>query len=295
MTPEADSLRMLLTGCASGMGQHVADCCVAAGHRLIATDVDYDRLSDYAAKRGWREPQVYIERLNVCEPTRWDDVVRLAVERFAELDVLMNFAGVVTPGHVHDAPPEAISRHIDINAKGTMFGTQAAARQMVRQGHGHIINMGSMASLAPVPGIALYSASKFAVRGFSLAVAQELRPKGVFVTLVCPDAVQTPMLDLQVDYPEAALTFSGRRALTVEEVSRVILGRVLKRRPLEVIIPRSRGWLAKLTSAVPAMAAPLVPRLTSKGLARQAAVQKARNRPVQHDGATRGNASTEAR
>jgi NAD(P)-dependent dehydrogenase (short-subunit alcohol dehydrogenase family) len=74
----------------------------------------------------------------------------------------------------------------------------------------------SPAAFAPVPGLSLYAASKFAVRGFSLAAAQELRRHGVFVTVVCPDAVRTPMLALQRDYPEAALTFSGPRTLGVE-------------------------------------------------------------------------------
>lgn len=95
---------------------------------------------------------------------------------------------------------------------------------MVRQGHGHIVNV---ASLGPIPGIALYSASKYAVRSFSLAAAQELRAHGVAVTTVCPDAVKTPMFDHQIAYREAALTFTAPRVLRVEEVSRVILGKVL--------------------------------------------------------------------
>src|SRR5205823_4569252 len=111
--------------------------------------------------------------------------------------------------------------------------------------HGHIINIASMAALAPIPGISLYSASKYAVRGFSLAAAQELRAHGVYVTVVCPDAVQTPMLDAQLAHDEAAATFSGPRLLTVEEVGRAIIGQGLARRPLEIYLPPSRGWLAR--------------------------------------------------
>ena len=126
-----------------------------------------------------------------------------------------------------------------------------------------------MAGLAPIPGIAPYTASKFAVRGFTLAVAHELRDSGVSVTCVCPDATDTPMLDAQMEHAAAAMTFSAKRFLTVEEVGRVIFEKVLPRRPLEVMIPRHRGWLAKLTSLLPTTAKWLIPSLTRTGLARQ--------------------------
>src|SRR5690606_20076022 len=113
------------------------------------------------------------------------------------LDLLLNVAGVLRPGHVHVLSAGEIDLHLDVNAKGVMYGTQAAAREMVRHGGGQIINIASMAALAPIPGIALYSASKFAVRAFSLAVAYELAPHNVRVSVICPDAVSTPMLDLQ--------------------------------------------------------------------------------------------------
>ncbi len=137
--------------------------------------------------------------------------------------------------------------------KGTVLGTRAAARRMVPAGKGHIVNFGSLASLAPVPGLCLYTASKFAVRGFSLAAATELARHGVAVTLVMPDAVQTPMLDLQLEYEEAAMTFSGDRPLTVEDIERVLVERVLPKRPMELTIPLSRGSLARFANAAPEM------------------------------------------
>ena len=112
-------------------------------------------------------------------------------------------AGVLRVERVEDLQPESVALQLDVNTKGVILGTQAAAKVMVGQGRGHIINIASMAALAPVPGISVYSASKFAVRGFSLAAAQELEDRGVQVTVVCPDAVDTPMVDYQLD--------SGRR------------------------------------------------------------------------------------
>ena len=155
-----------------------------------------------------------------------------------------------------------------------MLGTQTAARQMVRQGSGHIVNISSMAGIAPIPGIASYTASKFAVRGFSLAVAHELRPHGVSVSCVCPDAVETPMLELQMSHAAAALTFTAKRFLTVEDVGRAVFDHVLPRRPLEVTLPRRRGWLAKLTSLWPSTTGWLLPSLTKDSLKRQEAYRR---------------------
>jgi 3-oxoacyl-[acyl-carrier protein] reductase len=152
---------------------------------------------------------------------------------------------------------------------------------MVGRGGGHIINIASLAALAPVPGIALYSASKYAVRGFSLAAAQELRPHGVAVTVICPDAVDTPMLDRQIDQDAAAMSFSGARFLTVDDVSAAVLGRALPKRPLEIHLPRSRALLARIADLFPRTALWLRPTLERRGRARQAAMQ--RKRPPARD------------
>lgn len=264
-----DAKVCFLTGAASGIGRHLADALVARGWSIFATDVQHEALDAHAAQNGWPSARAQTARLDVRDHRAWDEALDAAVTRFGRLDVLMNVAGVIRPGLVHETPAEMVELHLDINAKGTIFGTQAAARRMVAQGSGHIVNIASMAALAPVPGIALYSASKFAVRGFSLAVARELRPHNVFVTVICPDAVQTPMLELQVDYPEAALTFSALRFLEVGDLERAILDRVLVRRPLEVVIPRSRGWMAKIASAAPSWTSLLLPALARRGLARQ--------------------------
>lgn len=260
---------MLLTGCASGIGRHLMQRMAAAGHRLCVTDLEAERVEREVAEAGWPAEQIMVQRLDVRDAEAWERILGQVVRRWGRIDVLMNVAGVVRPAWVWEADAKLMDLHLDVNAKGTILGTLAAARRMVEQGSGQIINFASLAALAPVPGIALYSASKFAVRGFSLAVAQELRPKGVAISVICPDAVNTAMVDLQLDYPQAALTFSGPRILTVEEIGDLIEQRVLPRRPLEVMVPRHRGWMAKATSLWPNLAASLAPRLSRVGLARQ--------------------------
>ena len=126
-----------------------------------------------------------------------------AEEAWGEIDVVMNIAGVIRPGEIRSIQAEDVDYHFDINVKGLIFGTRAAAQRMIPRGRGHIINVASLASMAPIPGLGLYSASKYAVRGFSLSAAEELRHHGIAVTTVCPDAVDTPMVDKQLDYPRS--------------------------------------------------------------------------------------------
>ncbi|MBX3413005.1 MAG: SDR family oxidoreductase [Pirellulales bacterium] len=258
-----------VTGAASGIGRHLAGAFVARGWSVFATDIERDALAAFAREQAWPAERVATAALDVRNSLAWEETLDAAEDRFGPIDVLLNAAGVIRPGLVHHLDAAAVDLHLDINAKGTIYGTQAAARRMVSRGAGHIVNLASMAALAPVPGLALYTASKFAVRGFSLAMAREVAPLGVAITVICPDAVRTPMLDLQVDYPEAALTFSAPRFLEVGDLEQMLFGRVLPRRPLEVTLPRSRGWLAKLSSLAPGWTAPLVPWLTRRGLAAQ--------------------------
>lgn len=261
--------RFFITGCASGIGRHAADVLLAAGHTVFATDVRLEPLRDFAAAREWPGERAHCRGLDVRDPAAWESVFDEATRVMGGVDVLLNVAGYLKPGYCLEADPVEVDRHFDINTKGVVHGTRVAARHMVARGRGHIINVASLASLAPVPGIALYSASKYAVRAFSLAAAQELRPRGVALTVVCPDAVQTPMLDLQLHYGEAELTFSGSRLLTPDDVVRAIVDEVLPRRPLLLALPRSRALLARIADLFPRTSHWIEPLLRKIGRARQ--------------------------
>ncbi len=268
---------MVVTGAGSGIGRHLAGRLLREGHRLLATDLDERRLLAAARDDGWPEDRRLLRAQDVRDAAAWPAVIDAAAQAWGRLDVMLNVAGTLRPSSVHAHSPADVDLHLDVNAKGVIHGTRVAAARMVEQGHGHVVNMASLAAHCPAPGLALYAASKFAVRGFSLAAALELRPRGVSVSVVCPDAVQTPMLDLQLDYPEAALSFSGSRPLTMEEVTRVIVEDVLENRPLEVLIPRSRGALARLTSMWPGLAVRLAPSMMRRGAERQKALLRSRS------------------
>lgn len=261
---------VFLTGSASGVGLHLTQRFIDAGYRVSATDIQFDRLQELAQERGWSDTQVRCLPLDITKPEAWQESWSKALEFAPRIDLLFNVAGYLKPGYIHETPVSEIDRHMDINVKGLIYGSQLAARHMKPLGNGRIVNIASLAGIAPIPGIALYSASKFAVRGFSLALAQELRPYGVTVTVICPDAIETPMLELQESYEEAALTFSGPKTLTVEDVGDLVFSEVLTKEKPELILPAWRGGLAKLGSALPQLSFWLGSTLSRSGKASQA-------------------------
>jgi 3-oxoacyl-[acyl-carrier protein] reductase len=262
-------MNIIVTGAASGIGCRLVTLLAEAGHAVLATDVDESALRRSADTCRWPSNTVWLRTLNVANAQEWADVATVAGERFGPIDAVINVAGVLRVEYVGELKAESIAAQLDVNTKGVILGTQTAAAAMIPRRRGHIINVASMAALAPVPGIAVYSASKFAVRGFSLAAAQELEPHGIHVSVVCPDAVATPMVDYQLDYAGAAMTFSGPRILSADEVARAIVGLLSNPRG-ELTIPWSRGMLAKLSMFFPnALRRWVTSQLTKRGLARQ--------------------------
>ncbi len=275
---------VVVTGAASGIGRRTAQLLVERGDRVLALDVNELALHELA--RAWPVDGAATRRLDVRDAESWTAALDDARARWGRVDALLNVAGVMVPGRTHEAPLETLERQLDVNAKGLMIGTRLATELMVRQGHGHVVNIASLAALVPVPGIGAYSASKFAVRAYSLVAARELAPLGVAVSVVCPDLVDTPMLDAQLDHEEAALAFSGPRALTVDEVARCVVERVLVTREREVWLPRYRGWLARLSEAIPGVADRIQGVLSRQGRRAQLAwLQRRRPAPGAHVGA----------
>ena len=263
--------RFIVTGAASGIGRHLTQRLLQQGERVCAADVQLaalEQLQQELETSGLNE-QLLIHSLDVRDAQAWEALFGELADQWGGVDVLLNVAGVLKPGYSWEISPQDVDFHLDINTKGLILGTAAAARVMKAQGQGHIVNIASLAGVSPVPGLCLYSASKFAVRGFSLSAAVELKEHGVHVTCVCPDAVVTPMLDAQQHHQQAAMTFSGSKALSVEDISDAVLGKVLRKAPLEVLLPDSRGLLAKLSSLNPRVLLGLHKAMVKKGLKKQ--------------------------
>ena len=267
-----------LTGCANGIGRHMARVFYEQGHRVVATDFDAANLATLT--HAWDTDRVLTATLNVSQPADWQRVIAQTLERWGRIDVGLNIAGVVRVGYADAFPLADIDLMVNTNLKGVLLGTRLLAAQLVAQGHGHIINIASLAGVAPIQGLSVYSATKFAVRGFTLAVAGELRKKGVRVSVICPDLVDTDMLTQQLNHPEGALTFSGSRILTLADVERAILHDALTRHRLDILVPASRGWLGKVGNLFPSLGFLITDVLIRKGLKKQERIRLERSSTI---------------
>ena len=181
----------IVTGAASGIGKHFAGVLVGSGdaYRLALADINEAGLRDAFVPSD----RVRLHRLDVRSVQDWQVLIEDTLQAFGRIDYLFNIAGGGRLGFLLDQPIENVDFVIDVNLKGPVIGMKLVAGVMARQGGGHIINVGSLAGLSPTPGNALYSAAKSGLRAASLAAAVELRKQGVYVTLIAPDVVDTPL------------------------------------------------------------------------------------------------------
>jgi len=247
----------LITGAASGIARHWAETLIAEeveGRRLALADVN-----EAGLRAAFEETShVRLHALDVRSVDGWRAVVDDTVGRFGRVDYLFNIAGGGRPGPLLDVPMELVDTTIDVNLKGQIYGMKVVGPVMAEQGSGHIVNVASLAGIAPTPGNAIYSAAKTGLRAVSIASAIRLRPKGVLVTVVCPDLVDTPTVTrhLQLDPEDVALIYSGPGPLTVRDVERAFRKAMATGR-LEIALPTWRGWLVKINNLFP----PIMPRL----------------------------------
>ena len=256
----------IITGAASGVGRHFATELRRRRPALHLVLADLDR--EVLAEAFPAGENLVLEAFDIRSVDEWRRVIDSTIKRFGAVDYLCNIAGIDRVAMFIDQPLENIDALVDINLKGSLYGMRIVAEQMAARGSGHIINMASLAGVAPTPGTAIYSATKFGLRAVSIAAAVELRPRGVYVSVICPDLVNTPLFDqhvAQADAESAGLIFSGRRALAVDEVSEAIF-RAMRERPLEIDLPFSRGLLSKLSSAAPGVLLRLYEPLKRRGM-----------------------------
>ncbi len=179
-----------MTGAGSGIGAALCRALAGAGAEVVCTDVDGD-----AAARTANALDARSAALDVTDAGAVQECVDEVVGRAGRLDLMFNNAGITWGGDTELLTLDQWNAIIDVNIRGVVHGVAAAYPQMVRQGHGHIVNTASMAGLAAAGQITSYVMSKHAVVGLSLALRSEAAGRGVGVLAICPTAVETPILD----------------------------------------------------------------------------------------------------
>ena len=178
----------LVTGSASGLGRNIVEAVLASGDRLVATARDPRRLKDLVEKYG---DQVRTAPLDVADEDAAYAVVQVAVDAFGRLDVVVNNAGYGDIAPFEQVSSERFKALVDTNFYGVVNMTRAALPIMRKQKRGYILQISSVGSRLALPGSAAYHAAKWAVGGFTEALAQEVAPFGVKVCALEPGGMRT--------------------------------------------------------------------------------------------------------
>ena len=250
----------IITGGAGAIALALAKLLEERGYALVLVDFDQARLEAAAAELAGTARTL---RADLTDRTDLGRIAEL-IETTPDLDLLVNTAGIIRPGTVTDLPYGDLERHVAVNLLAPMRLAQAAARAMVPRGSGCILSLVSVAALVALPGSAAYSASKFGLRGFQIALAQELAGSGVKVRGVFPGAVDTPMLRYEATHGGSALNFLNKDVLTADQVAEACL-RAIGGKRLETFLPWGDGLSGRLVSAFPGLMPMLLPYLQKQG------------------------------
>ncbi len=250
-----------ITGGAHGIGAATAELAIARGKRVAVCDVDHEAAERLCERLGATSHAIH---LDVRDPESWQQSLDRAWQHFGAVDVLVNNAGLIHSGRLAEQSLEQIHHMINVNLLGVILGLRAALPRLAQQGHGHVVNVASLASFAPLKGQVLYAATKHAVRALHHGVVLESEDLPVGFSLICPGAVDTGMLQHQIPHDSNAVSFAGR-PLTPEQVAEAIY-RAAERHPVEVLLPRFQGHALRLAGALPFLARPLARMAERQGL-----------------------------
>lgn len=182
-----------VTGAGSGIGAAVARAAINAGDRVVASGRNVEKLRSALADVAGDD--LLLQRLDVTDVAEAQTAVDAAVARFGRIDVLVNNAGYSLLGNFEEMTLDQMERQFAPNFWGVVYVMRAVLPVMRRQHAGHIVNISSVAGVVGQAACAAYGATKFAVEGLSLSVAQEVERFGIRFTLVEPGFFRTGLLD----------------------------------------------------------------------------------------------------
>jgi NAD(P)-dependent dehydrogenase (short-subunit alcohol dehydrogenase family) len=183
---------VVITGAGSGIGREVALLCANRGASLALCDVNDAAVAETAEAARTLGAQALSARVDVSDAAAMNRFAETTLDRFGQVDLLVNNAGVGLVGGFLDTSSKDWDWLIGINLMGVVHGCEAFLPAMVESGRGgHVVNLSSAAGLLANPQLSAYSATKFAVFGLSEALRMELKSHGIGVTAVCPGIINT--------------------------------------------------------------------------------------------------------
>ena len=228
---------VLVTGASGGIGNSIVNKLSSEGAAVVAV---YHRNSPLFPK----DKNVFWIKADMINSEERDNLVAFCLEKYKRIDVLINCAGFLEPGEFSSLEEIYLRKMIDVNFTSTIIITQKVLSIMKSQGSGHIITLGSLGGIVPMPYSAVYSATKFALRGFSFSLIEELKGTNVKVSLITPGPVNTKMLDYEAQADKSAISFLSKPISPIDVANTVL--QTIHEPTIEKIIPFSQSFASKL-------------------------------------------------
>lgn len=247
-----DNKIAIVTGGGGGIGRALCEQLAQAGATVIAADINEAGARETAARVQRAGGVGRAVRLDVSDAGAVQTLVDETVGEFGRLDFMFNNAGITKLGEARDQALDNWRLIVNVNLMGVIYGSDAAYRQMIQQGHGHIVNTASLAGLVPQPTNVPYTASKHAVVGLSTALRAEAVDLGVQVSVVCPAFIQAGMMHensvVGVELTDILARQNLRFMPTPEQAARAFLRGVARKKEI-ILYPfyaRVLWWSARL-------------------------------------------------
>jgi short-subunit dehydrogenase len=221
--------RILITGASQGIGEALAEATATRGARVLACARNADLLADLARRVRNGGGVLETVQADVTSPADRQRMVEAAVQYFGGLDILVNNAGIGATGHFADVSPDRLRKIFEVNFFGLTETTRALLPLLRNGQRPAIVNISSIAGKRGIPARSEYSASKFAVQGFSEALRAELAKDGIDVLLVCPGLTQTNFSQNMIEQ-KALVPLDHMRGMTPAEVAQHTLRAIEKGR-----------------------------------------------------------------
>jgi len=232
-----DGCTALITGASAGIGRELARQLAPRARALVLVARRAQRLNELRDELRDRNAQLIVHTrvVDLCDKSQIDELVRWLEQNKIEIDFLINNAGLGDYGTVATSDPERDDRIIQVNIAALTFLTRQLLPQMIERRRGAILNVSSSAGFLPIPGMAVYAASKAFVNSFTEALRAELANGRVSVTALCPGPVHTEFGDVAARpgyEPERGPEFTY---VSVAQIARDALAAIESDKP--VIIP----------------------------------------------------------
>jgi NAD(P)-dependent dehydrogenase (short-subunit alcohol dehydrogenase family) len=256
-----DGATAIVTGGASGIGQALAEELAKRGCEVVLADLQIELAEEVASDINALGGRAKAVKIDVTDFPSMEQLIQETVKRTGRLDYLFNNAGIVIGGPVNRLGIEDWNQIVDVNLRGVINGIQAAYKVMIKQGFGHIINTASMAGLMPGPGNVAYTTTKYAVVGLSKSLRAETAQMGIRLSVLCPGAVRTPILEgggkygkMLVDIPPEQIRrlLEKLKPMSPDLFARKVLNSVAKNKAI-IIVPswwKLFWWINRLSPSL---------------------------------------------